>query len=82
MICVQKSLQGYFNGEPIEQNRIKKSFSKRHKMRVDLYTKFLWRVFDDNLGVVVSDVKGKSSSSLLKKRKGKRKRLIRREDDA
>ena len=48
-------------------------------MRVDLYTKFLRRVFDDNLGVVVSDVKGKSSSTLLRKRKGKRKRLIRRE---
>ena len=42
-------------------------------MRIDLYTKILRRVFDDDLGVAVTDVKGKSSLFLLKKRKGNRK---------
>lgn len=78
MRCVQNSLQGYFDEKAIEQNRIKKSFSKRYKMRIDLYTKFLLRVFDDDLGVAVTDVKGKSALSLKKKRKGKRKKLIRK----
>ena len=48
-------------------------------MRIDLYTKNLHRVFDDYSDVAVTDVKGKSFLSLLKKRKGNRKKSIRKE---